>query len=973
MRHVSFFSVLIMLALLTSNCSESKYKVKKVTDSNGLTYETVTGDPIAVRIYTLKNGLKVYLSDMKETPRIQTLIAVKAGSLVEPLQTTGLAHYFEHMMFKGTGKIGTTDWTKENELLGKISDLFEKRRMTNDSLEKVKIFAEIDKLSIEASKYAIPNEYDKLMNTIGGQGTNAFTTYQGTIYTEDIPANEVERWLKIEQERFSQIALRLFDTELETVYEEFNMSQDRDGSKLYKALMSGLFNKHPLGRDVIGNPKHLKNPSMVNIHNFFDTYYVPDNMAIIMSGDMDMDKVIVMIDKTFGQFQSKPVIKPVWQKEDPISKPVIKDVFGPDAEQMYLAFRFKGDSTEDKKYVTLINYILSNYAAGLIDLDLVQQQKVLSAGSFTNFFEDYGMHGFYAQPREGQKMEDVTKLLLGEIEKIKKGEFEDWLIDAIIKDLKLQTIRNDEYYQNRAFDILNSVLNESKWREQVAFNDELSKISKQQVMDFANKNYNENYVVAYKRKGVDNNIVKIPKPKITPVDINRIDKSDFLKEISQIKSEPLKPEFIDFQKAMQQKEVKPGMEFFYIPNTTNDLFELNYIIDIGKSHNKKLSLGVNYLPYVGTDKYTPAQLQQEFFKLGLRFSVYTSDERSYVSLSGLNNSMGKGVELLNHLLTHAKGDTASYGKYVDGVLKERANNKLNKNYILQAALTSYGKYGKFSPFTDILQETEMRKADPGELTSLIKDLLAYRQRILYYGKSDLNEALALINAKHILPEIPMDLPQKTAYPEADFKSKEVYFIDYDMVQTNFVWIDKNAIFDPQNMPVISLFNTYYPNIVFQEIREAQGLAYSAYGWINIPSKKDRSCFTQSFVATQSDKLREGTSSVISLMNNFKEDKIQFDLAKESIRKSIDAERITKTDIFWTYLNNYDRGISGDNRKEIYDKVPKITFADVKQFVDKQKSGNYTLLVIGKKGMVDENVLRKLGNYKEMSLKEVFNY
>jgi predicted Zn-dependent peptidase len=175
------------------------------------------------------------------------------------------------------------------------------------------------------------------------------------------------------------------------------------------------------------------------------------------------------------------------------------------------------------------------------------------------------------------------------------------------------------------------------------------------------------------------------------------------------------------------------------------------------------------------------------------------------------------------------------------------------------------------------------------------------------------------------------------------------------------------------MPVISLFNTYYPNIVFQEIREAQGLAYSAYGWINIPSKKDRSCFTQSFVATQSDKLREGTSSVISLMNNFKEDKIQFDLAKESIRKSIDAERITKTDIFWTYLNNYDRGISGDNRKEIYDKVPKITFADVKQFVDKQKSGNYTLLVIGKKGMVDENVLRKLGNYKEMSLKEVFNY
>lgn len=973
MRQLSFFSLLILLAILISNCGESKYKVKKITDSNGFTYETVIGDPIAVRIYTLKNGLKVYLSDIKESPRIQTMIAVKAGSLVEPEQTTGLAHYFEHMMFKGTGKIGTTDWTKENELLGKISDLFEKRRMTDDSLEKVKIFEDIDKLSIEASKYAIPNEYDKLMNTIGSQGTNAFTTYQGTIYIEDIPANEVERWLKIQQERFSQIALRLFDTELETVYEEFNMSQDRDGSKLFKALMSGLFLKHPLGRDVIGFPKHLKNPSMVNIHNFFDTYYVPDNMAIIMSGDMHMDKVIAMIDKTFGQFQSKPVTKPVWPREDPISKPVIKDVLGPDAEQLYLAFRFNGDSTEDKKYVTLINYLLSNYSAGLIDLDLVQQQKVLSAGSFTDFFKDYGIHGFYGQPREGQKLEDVGNLLLGEIDKIKKGEFEDWLIDAVIKDLRLQTIRSQEYYQSRAYGILNTVLNEGNWKAEVAFIDEMAKINKQQVMDFAKKNYNDNYVVAYKRKGVDNNVVKIPKPKITPVDINRTDQSDFFKETSLIKSDNLKPEFIDFQKAMQQKEIKPGIEFFCIPNTTNELFELNYVIDIGKSHSKKLSLAVNYLPYVGTDKYTPAQLQQEFFKLGLRFSVYTSDERSYVSLSGLNSSMEKGVELLDHLLTHAKGDTASYRKYIDGVLKERANNKLNKDYILRGALTSYGKYGKFSPFTDVLQDAEMRTADPNDLTSLVKDLVTYKQRIVYYGKWNLNTALALINDKHILPEKPMDIPQGTVYAEADFKSKEVYFIDYDMVQTNIVWIDKNAVFDPGNMPVITLFNSYYPNIVFQEIREAQGLAYSAYGWMNVPAKKDRSCFTQSYVATQADKIKEATSSVISLMNNFKEDKIQFDLAKKSISKNIEAERIKKTNIFWTYLNNYDLGISGDNRREIYEKVPTITFAEVKEFVDKQKSGNYTLLVIGKKGMVDENVLRKLGALREMSLKDVFNY
>lgn len=973
MKKLTSFVISLLIAVFISSCGQTKYQLKKQTDTNGYSYETVIDDPMGVRIYTLGNGLKVYFSVIKDAPRIQTLISVKAGSLIEPEQTTGLAHYFEHMMFKGTNKYGTTNWEKESILLTQISDLFEKRRATTDSIGKSKIFARIDSLSVIASTYAIPSEYNKLMDMIGGQGTNAFTSYQGTSYIEDIPSNEIDRWLKLEQERFSNIALRLFHTELETVYEEFNMAQDRDGFRAYRSLMSGLFPKHPLGRYVLGNPEHLKNPSMVNIQNFFNTYYVPNNMAVIMSGDFDMDNTIQMIDKTFGQFKAKTFEKPVLPKEDPIEKPVVREVFGPDAESLSMAFRFKGDSTEDKKYVTLISMILNNSAAGLIDLNLVQQQKILAGGSYPQFFVDYGVHSFWANPRESQSLESVKDLLIGEIEKLKKGDFDDWLIKAVINDLRLQTIGMQEYYQNRTYLLNDAFQNHEKWIDQVKFLDDLDKITKDQLVKFANDNYRDNYVVVYKRKGTDKNMVKVPKPKITPININRNDQSEFFTELSKNKPESIKPVFIDFRKEIAQKELKPGVDFFYIPNKTNELFELIYIIDMGKSNNKNLEQAVRYLPFVGTDKYTPAQIQQEFYKLGVRFNVFASDERSYVVISGLDKSLEQATGLLEHLLTHAKADTSSYSKYIDGVLKERSNNKMNMDFILHVALNNYGKYGKNSAFTDILQEKEMRSLNPDDLTGLVKELGTYKHKILYYGKTGMDNAITIVSKQHPIAEQLKEYTVATKYPEAGFLSKQVYFVDYDMVQTNFLWVDKCGMFDSLMLPQVSLYNSYYSNIVFQEIREARGLAYSAGTWIQTPSKKDRSFFVSSYVATQADKLNDATATLNSLMTNLKEDERQFNLAKETILNRIETERIIKTNIFWTYLNNLDKGIINDNRKDIYDKVKAMNMADLKSFLEKHQTRNYTLLVVGKKGSVDEKILRSLGNFKELSLQEVFNY
>lgn len=183
-------------------------------------YITVPNDPLKARIYTLDNGLKVYMTVNKEQPRIQTYIAVRVGGKNDPAETTGLAHYFEHLMFKGTPKFGTQNYEAEKPLLDQIEQQFEVYRKTTDSIARKAIYHKIDSLSYEASKYAIPNEYDKLMAAIGAKGTNAYTSFDVTCYTEDIPSNEMDNWAKIQAERFQNCVIRGFHTELETVYEE---------------------------------------------------------------------------------------------------------------------------------------------------------------------------------------------------------------------------------------------------------------------------------------------------------------------------------------------------------------------------------------------------------------------------------------------------------------------------------------------------------------------------------------------------------------------------------------------------------------------------------------------------------------------------------------------------------------------------------------------------------------------------------
>ncbi len=970
---------LFVVAGLLFSCSEEKtsFETTSHKDANGFNYETVSNDPTGLRLYTLENGLKVYLSQNSDEPKIQTYVAVRAGSNYDPKESTGLAHYLEHMVFKGTHEFGTLDWEKEKPYLDKISDLYEKHKATDDPEEKLAIYKEIDEVSLEASNYAIANEYDKMIASLGAQGTNAYTSFEQTVYTNKIPANELDKWLSVESARFKEVVLRLFHTELEAVFEEFNRGQDSDARKAYATMLSELFPTHPYGQQTtIGTAEHLKNPSMVAIKNYFDTYYVPSNMAVVLVGDFEFDETIQKVNDAFGDYENKMVEHPVFAAEEPITEIKVNEVFGPTSESVYVSYRTDKMGSEQSKYITLVDMILSNSSAGLMDLNLNQKGLVQRAGTYPSFLNDYGFHMLNGSPKQGQSLEEVKDLMISQVELIKSGEFEDWMLDAVINDLKLNSTRQYENNTALADAYVDAFIYNQNWADEIAFIEELKEINKEDLVAFANEFYGDNYVVVYKRKGVDEDIVKVANPGITPVNLNRGSQSDFVKTFSSKISPDLKPKYVDYKSELKTSELANGIPVTFIDNPNNDLFELNIIFDMGKDNKKDLEIAAGYFNYIGTDKYSPEELKKEFYKLGIDYGVSAGGERTYVYISGLKENLKPGLALLEEAWSNATGDQDSFDKYIARILKGRQNTKLQKGSILQSGLMSYALYGEDSSLRNIYQADELMEMTPKDLTDILKSLKDYKQRIFYYGK-DIDAALTAMNDLHKVKSDLLEYPEAKDYDMRE-TGEEVYFTNYDMVQAELMLVAKEDVFDPKKMASARVFNTYFgsglSSIVFQEIREAKSLAYSAAAIYSTASKKGDDDLMYAYIGTQANKLPEAVTAMVDLMNNMPSSEQQFQAAKNSVLKQIAAERITKSQIFWSYESLKRRGIDYDNRREMYEAIENMTMADLQDFfADNVKGSNYSAVVIGNKNDVNFEALQKLGKVQEMEVDYLFNY
>lgn len=954
--------------------TDKRYKETINTDKNNYEYTTITHDLNGVRIYTLKNGLKVFLAQNFDAPRIQTYIPVRTGSNNDPSDNTGLAHYLEHMMFKGTSKIGTQDWNKEKVLLDQISELYEQHKAEANPEKKKEIYKKIDEVSQVASQYAIANEYDKVISSLGATGTNAHTWFDETVYKNNIPNNELEKWLKVEKERFSEVVLRLFHTELESVYEEFNRAQDNDSRLVNYELMDALFPTHANGQQTtLGKPEHLKNPSMKAIHKYFDEYYVPNNYAMVMVGDFVFEEAIQLIDQYFGSIPYRELPKKTPLIEKPLSGIVKRTVKSPTTPRVQLAWRTDSYGTREAMLADITANIMSNRGeAGLLDLHINQTQRMLWAQAFSVGLKQYGYFSIVAVPKETQTLDEAKDMVLEQIELVKKGDFPDWMLPAIINDFKLQRMKALETADGLATNLYDTYIKGRTWAEELNEMDEYAAFTKEQVVDFAKEFFRDDYVVIDKEKGVNDKLIRVENPGITPIKINRDAQSEFLKQILSEKTDDIQPEFIDYDKEIITDTVK-DKKLSFVKNKYNDIAQAYFIFPFGSDNERDLAISTQLLQYLGTDKYSPEDLKKEFFKIGVSNDFKTTNDQLLISLSGLEENIQRGIELLQHWMQNIKPDQEIYRQFVETILENREAMKKDKNRIM-TALTNYTKLGEFSRFTDIISQEQLENSNVEKFTDRMKNLFKFPYQLFFYGKNYENFKNYVDNYVEVASLV---IPEPKKYPEPETNGN-VFFTNYDMVQMEMSKVGKGKDVNTSNFGKINVFNEYFgrglSSIVFQEIRESKSLAYSAYVSYSANSELGHPDYVTTYIGTQPDKLQIAVDTMSDLMNELPEVTIQFENAKNTAMKQIASTRVTRTNIFFNTLRLKKIGVAHDFRKDIYEQIQNLDFSVVKQFYQTEiKPLHFNTAIIGKKENLNMEAVNEMGTFKEVSLKDIFGH
>ena len=941
-------------------------------------YQTVKDDPMQSKICTLDNGLKIYMTVNKDEPRIQTYIAVKVGGKNDPADNTGLAHYLEHMMFKGSELFGTSDYEAEKPMLTAVDSLFEVYRTKTDPSERAAIYHEIDSISYEASKIAIPNEYDKLMSIIGSDGSNAFTSNDVTCYTEDIPANQVEAWAKIEADRFKNCVFRGFHTELEAVYEEKNMGLVDDQEKALDALDSMLFRRHPYGtQTVIGTQDHLKNPSLRTIRSHKDTYYVPNNVAICLSGDFDPDEMVSIIKKYFGDWQPNPSL-PAWEitPEEPAAEPMVKDVVGEEAEFVMMGWRTPGDKTTDSEIADIAGSLLFNGMAGLIDLNVNQRQKVLQSYVFPYGRVDYGTFIALGMPKAGQSLAEVKDILLAEVEKLAKGEFSDELLRSVLNNKRLEQMQSLESNRSRAMKFVDAFISDTPWEVFAKKDERLAAVTKDDVVAWASEYLTaEKMAVVYKHIGKDNSIKKIEAPKITPIVTNREMQSDFLKEIAAAEVKPIEPVFLDYEKDMR-KATFEGLPFLYKKNIKNEIASITYRFNRGSADDPALSLAADYIQYLGTENKTAEDIASEMYSLACDFSIRVGANATTVRVSGLSENVCQAAGTVEDLIRGAVGDEDILASLKADLIKGRADDKLNMQ-ACNSALRRYVTYGPELIRKTTLTNEAVMALTSDELLAKAKSLLDCYHRILYYGPREFQLAEQDNDVCHgVYDDTPVESERAVTLltPEA-----AVYVAPYKSRQFNYMQYScRGEKLSVEDDAAIALFNEYFGGgmnaIVFQEMRESRALAYSAGAWLGEPSWKDDNYTFRAMIGSQNDKLQKAVEAFDSIIEEMPVADANLEIARGAIETRLRTERHNGESVLYQYIADEELGVTENRDKLIFEKIGSLTRDDLLAAHAKWIKGRtYVYALTGDPADMDMDYLRTLGPVKVLTLEEIFGF
>lgn len=938
---------------------------------------------------SLHNGMNVILCEDHEQPQIYGAVCVHVGAKNDPLDNTGMAHYFEHIMFKGTDRIGTLDWKNEKVYLDSISILYDQLHGETDVTVRNNILMHINNLSNKATEYAIPNEVDVILGKMGGEGVNAFTSNDVTCYHNYFPSNQLEKWLNVYTERFRNPVFRLFQTELETVYEEYNMYQDNPMSVFMEDAIQQAYGEHPYGRPVIGWPEHLKNPQTSAMQKFFNTYYHPFNMTLILVGDFNAGEIKPLLERTIGNLRNegegvdealaqsaKRMNTNLNLEVKPFKGHQIINVKETPVKMGILGFQTVGSADKDALYLDILSNLLNNESeTGLLD-KLNTEKKVLMVQAFNYAMLEKGMYAFFYAPKIlGQTHDEAEALILAAIDSIRQGNFSDQLFDAVKMDYLTAYLSDMESLDNKFYVLLDLVMNQQDptyyyEKEQIVRN-----LKKEDLMKIADKYFGNNYMSFRSSMGVKAH-EKLQKPAWKPIAAKNTEaESEYALSIEKMDVTEIQPQNIEFSKAVTKMPVSEKYTLYCSPNPHNDIFSMRIVFNCGTLSDPKLGTAVDYLSMQGSEKMTFSAFQLALQQLGASLYVYTSDDRTYVYISGFDKDLDKILSLCHEKIFHPENNEKMLAAIIED---EAASEKMMKNDASTwgKALYNYAIYGESSPFLTGLSLKELKKVSGRELLNSFAQVLNYDGFVTYVGNADINVVVESLENTFGLSSEAQE-GKRMARPIKTYKEPTLFLAsNKQFLQSNIYFhIPGHELYDPESRAACSAYNEYMDGsmagVIFQEIRELRSLGYSAYGFYSYDVLNRRPGYIYGYLGTQSDKTVEGCQAMRELLVKLPKKRDKFETAKVSAIKKAEADYVTFRSIPGQIESWEEQGYKNDPRMEKLSILENTTFDSVAKFFEKNVAGNpLVITVAGDKKRIDVNELSKGYKLVEVKYKDI---
>ncbi len=927
-----------------------------------------------VEQFTLPNGLRIYLNVNPQAPRFHSQIVVRAGGKNDPADATGIAHYLEHMLFKGTDELGTQDFPREKVLLDQITELFEQHFVETDEEKRMALQKQINQLSVEASQYAIPGEFDSLYSRLGVQGLNAYTSFEKTVYLGSFPKNRLEQWARVESERFKDPVFRLFQSELETVYEEKNRSMDNRDSILFNAVHRQLYKVHPYGtQTILGSVDHLKNPSLKKMYEFYHRYYIPNNMALVISGDLDIGESKRILTKYFSGWSKKPLNPFVAPEESPLKgvERVKTKYLG--EEKVLLAFRTDKYHAKDRYALTLVDMLLDSGEAGLIKLNLVQPQKLRSAGSYPYILEDQGAQFLWAIPRKGQSLEEAEQLLLSQIEVIKDGRFSDEILRGIVLDFEMSTKKKLETNKGRVEIMVDSFCHEESIQEHLQLPQRLKEVSREEIIRVANKYFQGDYVSGW-REDASYEFPKISKPELEKMKLNPNKSSDFARDIENASTEPITPQWLDYQKDYQVSSLAPGVLYRHVRNPNNDLFSLSIQYDFGDKHAPGFSNVMGELNNAGTGDLSAGEVTQKFFEMGVTAKFAAGKYSFVMSLSGLDSQLEKALVLAEQVLWNATLDEKRFRAKVDNVLASREDQAKNGKTLRQA-LRNYVRYGEDSPYLDRPAAAFLQSQNVADYPRYRDQLKKQNFKVSYSGQLDAEKVKGLLWKYHPRADTQVPLLHARKAPELKLvhrheKPVQIYFLHNKGAQSHIDLVIPGELFAPSDTLMAEYYNAYMDGgmgaIMFQEVRESRALAYSTWSYFYQGSRLGDQDQMIAYIGTQADKSIDALTLFIELMRTPPRSQNHFDRARKLLDNKYRTSSITYDQLLGVVDAWAKKGFDSDPRAGRFSRLNQVDLDRLFGFIKaKVASQPLTFMIVGDRDKIDMKALARIGDVEEI--------